>query len=116
MRNLLKQIIFYFTCLSAAGVIGSGCAAKWSPDIESTATPPQWVDQSGVAQAAYVASIQGFKQTGTTMANVLQYIVFGNRAAENAIQHPVAVAIGKDEQIAIADPGCACVHLFAPSE
>ena len=60
-------------------------------------------------------TIAGFEQVGTSLPNIVQYIVFG-RAGDNLINRPVAAAVGKDERLAIADTGCRCVHLYIPAE
>jgi DNA-binding beta-propeller fold protein YncE len=66
--------------------------------------------------ATYLGSIRAFKETGVTISGVLRSIAFGSSKSDNTIKRPVAVAVGRDERVAIADIGCACVHLYIPSE
>lgn len=113
---MLKHLTGLLICLCAAAVLCAGCASKWSPVIESAAQPPRWVDQSNIARATYVETITGFRETGTNALGVLKSIMFGNRASDNSIRRPVAVAVGPDDRMAIADPGRPCVHLYVPSE
>jgi sugar lactone lactonase YvrE len=104
----------YVLCVFAA--LSFGCAATWAPVKESTPHPPLWMDSSQLARATYVESISGFKQTRSGFSGAMQALVFGDQAIDNSVRRPVAVAIGRDERIAIADPGRACVHLYIPAE
>ncbi len=98
-------------------MLGSaGCAAKWSLDIETPTAPMQWRDDANAARATYVETIKGFRETGTTVQGALKSFVFGSSKSDDTINRPVAVAIGHDGRLAIADMGCACVHLYVPSE
>ena len=111
-----KHLTQFFTCLCAMTILFAGCASKWSLTVEARQEPLQWRDESNVAKATYLGSIRGFKETGTTVSGVLKSIVFGTRKTDNTIKRPVAVAIGRDDRVAIADLGCACVHLYVPAE
>ncbi len=104
-------LLFFLTSLAAPG-----CASKWSPAVETSAEPVQWRDDANVARATYVETIRGFKETRSTLSSILQSIVHGNRESDYSLRRPVAAAIGRDNRIAIADTGCACVHLYIPSE
>lgn len=110
----MRNKIFLFLCLAALST--AGCASKWSPVIESADHPLRWLDQDNRPLAIYLGTIRGFKETGTSIPSVLKAIIFGDRAEDNTIVRPVAAAIGRDERIAIADPGRGCVHLYVPAE
>jgi DNA-binding beta-propeller fold protein YncE len=114
--NRLRRITILFTVLCAVAAPGAGCASKWALSAEAPAEPPQWLDHSDLARARHVASITGFRQTGTTIPNLLKYLVFGRTDARNELVRPVAAAVGPDGRLAIADTGCACVHLYVPTE
>lgn len=114
MRINNKLLLLLFLCLAALST--AGCAPKWSLAVEAAADPPQWRDQENMARATYLGAIRGFKETGTTIPNILKYIVFGDSTSDNAIVRPVATAVGLDNRIAIADLGCSCVHLYIPAE
>jgi hypothetical protein len=111
-----KQRTHFFTCLFVIAVLCAGCASKWSMTVESRTDPIQWRDDENTAKATYVGSIRGFKEKGTTVSGVLKAVVFGSSKSDNTILRPVAVSIGRDDRIAIADLGCSCVHLYVPSE
>jgi DNA-binding beta-propeller fold protein YncE len=106
--------LFLFLCLAALAT--AGCASKWSLVADSPAGPLQWRDDLNEPRVRYLTSIRGFKETGTTVPNVIRYIVFGSSADDNTIVRPVAAAVGNDDRIAIADLGRSCVHLYIPSE
>jgi DNA-binding beta-propeller fold protein YncE len=113
---MLKKLTHMFMGLCALAVLCAGCASKWSLTVESPGEPVQWRDGENVARATYLGSIREFKETGVTISGVLRSVVFGSRKSDNTIKRPVAVAIGRDDRVAIADLGCACVHLYVPSE
>jgi len=102
-----------FLCL--ASVLTAGCASTWGLHAESPSPPLEWQDSSGTARAKHLMTLTGFEETGTSVPNVLKYIVFGKSAGDEIIK-PVAIAAGPDGRLAIADTGCRCVHLYIPSE
>jgi DNA-binding beta-propeller fold protein YncE len=73
------------------------------------------MDSSGKARVKHRATVKGFKETGTSLPNMLKHIVFGKSEGDTIMQ-PVAIAAGPDGRLAIADIGCRCVHLYIPSE
>ncbi len=111
-----KQLTILFTSLCAVVILSAGCASKWSVSAETPAESTQWLDDAKFTRVRHVSTIKGFKEIGTTVPNVLKYIVFGRMEENNSIVRPVAVAKGRDDRIAIADTGCQCIHLFVPSE
>ncbi len=113
---MIKRLTVLFTVLCAVAAMSTGCASKWALSVESPADPPLWRDDSNAVRVRHVETIRGFKETGTSTANILKYIVFGRTDEKNTIMRPVAAATGIDGRIAIADTGCACVHLYNPSE
>ncbi len=113
---MTKRLTAFFTVLCAVAVLCAGCASKWGLSTEAPAEAPQWRDHSNTALVRHVSTIRGFKEIGTSIPNVLKYIVFGRMDENNTIIRPVAAATGRDGRIAIADTGCACVHLYNPSE
>jgi len=100
----------------AAVLLVAGCTPKWSLDVESPAEPVRWVDQDNATRARQVSTIKGFKETSTTVPDILRRIAFGARKDENRIGRPVAAAVGRDGRMAVADAGCSCVHLYVPAE
>ena len=55
-------------------------------------------------------TITGFRENGTS----LKSLVFGK--GQETFNRPVSIAVAPDGKIAIADPGCKCVHLYAASQ
>jgi DNA-binding beta-propeller fold protein YncE len=106
--------LFLFLFFAALSIVG--CASKWALVVESPADPAQWRDDTNALRVRYLQTVTGFKETGTTVSNVLRYIAFGNRESDNTIIRPVSAAIGRDKRMAIADLGRSCVHLYVPSE
>lgn len=104
-----------FAVLCLASFLTTGCASKWALNAEFSQPQPQWLDYSGTAGVKHIMTVRGFKETGTSVSSVLRNIVFG-KSPEDTIIRPVAVAMGLDERLAIADTGCQCVHLYIPSE
>jgi len=113
---MIKRNTTVFTVLFAIAVLCAGCASKWALSAESPAQPPLWRDDLNAVRVRHVSTIRGFKETGTSAANILKYVVFGRKDEKNTIMRPVAATAGLDGRIAIADTGCACVHLYIPSE
>lgn len=105
-----------FFLLFFLAALAPGCATKWSLAVEPAAEPIQWQDDKYYDRAVYVGTIREFRETGKTVSSVLRSIVYGNSENDNRIIRPVAIAVGADNRIAIADPGCASVHLYIPSE
>ncbi len=93
----------------------AGCATTWAPNSLST-SHPQWSGPSQALLVRHTETITGFKRTGTSFSSVMRYIVFGGSTSETQFVQPVAVAVGSDGRIAVADIGRACVHLYIPSE
>lgn len=112
---MIKRITVLFTGLCALVVFNSGCASKWTLSSETPTQPRQWVNSSSGVQARHLATITGFKETGTSVPNLLKHAVFGRLDENNTLSHPTAVAVERDGRLAIADSGSACVHLYDPS-
>ncbi len=88
----------------------AGCASTWVMENQLPEAQLQWPPAPLKAKAQYVMSIGGFRETGVSIKN----LIFGR--GQGRIIRPVAVAVGGDGRIAIADTGCRCVHLYVPSE
>lgn len=111
---VIKKIIILFIGLAALAT--AGCASTWSLAVDPPAEQPEWRDDKNTPRVRQLASIKGFMETGTTVPNVLKYVILGRGASDNTLVRPVAAAIGQDNRIAIADLGRSCVHLYVPSE
>ena len=109
MKTRLLIVIAVFSLTTA------GCATTWMTDEEPLAGQPQWPQGPEKGKVAYVTTVKGFKETGTSFSTVMRKIIFG-RSPENRIVKPVAVVAGPDGSIAIADAEQRCVHLYLPKE
>jgi DNA-binding beta-propeller fold protein YncE len=78
--------------------------------VRKPEAPLQWPFPPAKAKVEYAMTVAGFKETGTS----LRTIVFGKEDYKFA--RPVAVAVGRDGRIAVADAVCECVLLYIPAE
>lgn len=92
----------------------AGCSSTWAPRTLSPEAALQWPPAPAPAKVGFVQSLSGFTPE-TSARTVLESVVFGSDSEEkNAFVLPVAVAVGRDERIAVADLGRRCVHLYLP--
>jgi DNA-binding beta-propeller fold protein YncE len=102
--------------LCALGSLGAGCTPMWTLRTARPAGVLQWPYQPNNAKVTYVESLSGLARKRDS-SSVLRAIVFGGEEADrNAFVLPVAVAIGSDGRIAVADMGRRCVHLYIPGQ
>ncbi len=104
-RLVLSAVVVLFALLS-------GCAGKWAMRTETSPTQLLWPDMPERPRVKYIASIQGFEESEPSFVSS---VLFGKRK-EGTLIRPVAVVVGSDGRVAIADTGCKCVHLFIPKE
>lgn len=110
MLNRLTVLFILITFVIA------GCASQWAIREEKSAIALQWPYQPNKAKVTYVKAVSGFTPSNGSQS-MLRAIVYGkNGNGEGVFKLPVAVAIGKDGRIAVADMGCRCVHLYILSE
>lgn len=96
--------------LLAAVLLLSGCAAKWAVVQQPLENRDVWPPAPEKARVRHVENLTGFRETGSSIRTV----IFGKDEAK--FIRPVDVAMAGDGRIAVADPGCRCVHLYIPSE
>jgi len=99
----------------ALGVLAAaGCSSRWTPRTAQPSIGLQWPYQPARAKASYARSLTGFVEDRSS-ASILGDILFGTEEEDrNAFILPVAVAVGRDGRIAVADMGRRCVHLYLP--
>lgn len=92
----------------------SGCASHYALHSDKPKATLQWPFLPQQPKVVYVQSLSGFSQSGS----VLKTLVYGGGDGKNVNSFilPVAVAIGRDGRMAVADMGRACVHLFYPGK
>ena len=101
--------------LIAAAFLAAGCASSWEVRTEPSGSGLQWPDTSGRTVLRHTTTVTGFRQNGSNAGSILRRIVFGP-SNEGSFMQPVALSVGSDGRIAVADAGCSCVHLFLPKE
>ncbi len=95
-------------------LIASGCATKWMLRTKQPDIALQWPYQPSRAKVTYLKSFSGLAHNANA-SSLMRTIVFGTEKDDlNAFILPVAVAVGSDGRIAVADTGRRCVHLFIP--
>jgi len=100
--------------LLALAALCAACASTWTPRTARPGIALQWPYQPSRAKLTYVESLSGFtKRRGSGAA--LKAFVFGEKEDPDGFVLPVAVAIGSDGRIAVADMGRRCVHLYLPA-
>jgi len=92
----------------------AGCSASFAPRVELPQVTLQWPFPPNPPKLTYVRSLTGFTP-GRSVGRSLRTLVAGRESADlNAFVLPVAVAVGPDGRIAVADAGRSCVHLYLP--
>ncbi|MEJ2697761.1 MAG: 6-bladed beta-propeller [Candidatus Sulfobium sp.] len=69
-----------------------------------------WPSAPQKGRLQHIETLTGFRETGGSVRTA----IFGKE--EVKFRRPVEVATAADGRIAVADPGCRCVHLYIPSE
>ena len=106
-RSVLKHLLFILLSVSLV----TGCAkTQWQPVIEKK-IEITWPSPPHPPRVHYLGEIHRFQQTDGTLLSSL----IGRSKAGNIIK-PVAVSVGRDDRIAIADQGRKGIHLYIPSK
>lgn len=92
-----------------------GCATSWSLNAEQSNEALQWPYSPGKPKLSFLMSVEGFKRDNSAQS-VLRSIAYGSGEGDVRFGLPVAVAVGRDDRIAVADIGQNCVHLYIPGE
>ena len=106
--SALRAALAAFVAVAAAG-----CQATWTPTTQAPDAPLQWPFRPAAAKVTYGWSLTGIardRSVGTVIGSVLT----GQGQSSGGFALPVAVTTGADGRIAVADTGCACVHLWLP--
>lgn len=106
-RNLL---------LAAGAALLAACASTWTPRTESAPAPLQWPFAPRPAKVTFSHALAGFAQQGDAGTALRAFAYGRDPGVRGAFVLPVAVAAGADGRLAVADPGCRCVHLFLPAD
>ncbi|HSP06959.1 MAG TPA: hypothetical protein VLR94_07260 [Acidobacteriota bacterium] len=92
-------------------LFAAGCAPRYAVRTTAPEIHLQWPFQPQSAKVTYVSTLSGFSES----TSLLKSIVYGGGGKEaNSFILPVAVSIGNDGRMAVADMGRRCVHLYFP--
>jgi len=96
-------------------LLAAGCASSWNP---ATTAPPaalQWPAAPAPARITYARALTGFA-SGPDLGATLRALAIGREGRRGgSFLLPVAIAVGNDGRIAVADLGSRCVHLYLPA-
>ncbi|MEO8197113.1 MAG: 6-bladed beta-propeller [Thermoanaerobaculia bacterium] len=97
-----------------AALLGACSSSSFAPRVELPQVALQWPFPPNPPKLVYVRSLTGFTARPNA-GRSLRVLVVGKESADrNAFVLPVAVAVGGDGRIAVADMGRRCVHLYLP--
>lgn len=99
--------------VAAALATSAGCHATWTPKTDAPPAPLQWPYAPAPAKVRYGWALTGIARDRDA-STVLGSVLFGRAGGSGDFALPVAVATGSDGRLAVADRGCACVHLYLP--
>jgi DNA-binding beta-propeller fold protein YncE len=110
-KVVVPVLVRVFLAVTAfAALVNAGCSARWVMDVKPAEELVQWPPAPAKEKVRYSMTISGFMEAGMSAGSLL----FGKDGQE--LVRPLALAKGRDGRVAIADPGCGCVHLYVPSE
>ena len=91
----------------------AGCSSNYALRTNAPEARLQWPFLPQKAKATYLYTLLGFSESGSAVKT----LVYGRGAKEaNSFILPVAVAVGTDGRMAVADMGRRCVHLYLPAK
>ncbi len=92
----------------------SACSATFTPRVEPSQVTLQWPFPPNPAKLTYLRSLTGFTPKASAGRSLRAFVIGKESADLNSFVLPVAVAVGTDGRIAVADMGRRCVHLYLP--
>ncbi len=93
----------------------TGCSSTtYTPRVALPQVTLQWPFPPNPAKLVYRRSLTGFTARGNAGRSLRRLVVGKETADRSAFVLPVAVAVGADGRIAVADLGRRCVHLYLP--
>ncbi len=100
--------------LALAALVAGCSATSFTPRVEPAQVALQWPFPPNPAKLTYVRSLTGFTAKANAGSSLRRLVAGKESADRNAFVLPVAVAVGADGRIAVADMGRRCVHLYLP--
>ena len=98
--------------LAAVCLLVACAPVEWMAVIEGESAGLEWPPAPNPLKVRYLGEIRGFKEIGRSLAGFL----VGTSKTAGKIIKPVAVTVGLDGRIAVADLGRRAVHLYIPAE
>ncbi len=108
MRTPTRHLLLLLTVYLGTALLGGCAPATWRP-VTLTGEEICWPPGAD-CKVRYAGAIREFTQEGQSLATLITGKSLGGK-----IQRPVAVAIGPDGVMAIADQGRQGVHLYVPA-
>lgn len=109
-KVVMPFLVRLLTAAAFVMLLITGCSTKWVMDEQPAQEPLQWPLAPNEEKVRYSLTLSGFREVGMSAGSLL----FGK--SRQKLMRPVAVAVGHDGRIAVADTGCKCVHLYVPAE
>lgn len=113
-RDVVARSVRRALALGAAVAL-AGCASSWTPRTAKPAAALQWPYAPNQPKLTYLWSLGGFSPNPTAASVLKKVLVGGGPRGADAFVLPVAVAIGPDGRLAVADTGRRAVHLYLPA-
>jgi DNA-binding beta-propeller fold protein YncE len=96
--------------------LSPACATRWGLRTAAPNIALQWPFPPNRPKVTFERSLTGFSRSKGS-ASAWSAFVYGNRKEnQDAFVLPVAVSVGSDQRIAVADMGRKCAHLFLPAQ
>lgn len=101
--------------LAAIAGLAAGCAsASYAPRVELPQVALQWPFPPNLPKLVHVRTLTGFTAKASAGSSLRRLVVGKETVDRSAFVLPVAIAVGGDGRIAVADMGRRCVHLYLP--
>lgn len=108
-QSPLSFVSFFLIALLLSGILAGCAAVEWQPVTVKSGDEIRWPPGAD-GKVRYVGEIREFEPTGRSLATILV-----GKSPAGKILRPVAVTIGPDDRMAIADQERQGVHLFIPA-
>lgn len=108
--NSLPKLCATFSCLLLCALMLNACApARWMP-ISERKLEITWPSPPNPPRVHYLGEISGFQQYSKNLSSMIT-----GKSRDGNIVKPVAIAVGPEDRMAIADQGREGIHLYIPA-
>lgn len=109
MKRILEGLFL------VASLLALSCSTQWTLRTEKSEIPLSWPYPPEEPKVTFLAAIRGF-EAAKESRSPLRTLVYGSDGnGDDLFRLPVAVSVGSDGRMAVADVGRRCVHLYIPS-